>query len=145
MSLLTLVGIGIGLVILSLGIYLATRKLVVRSMYPPREAPRSQHIAEPLYEVPMPKPRVKPVKTSQEGIPAEKNPLLEFINQWEEPQAPKPRAKTKTKGKAKPKAKRKPKTAPKVIEAASEPEKRDNPLLRFIEEWEEPKPGRKKG
>jgi translation initiation factor IF-2 len=132
MDLLTFTGIGVGLVILSLGIYLATRKLVIRSMY--RAAPRPQRLAEPLYEAPM--PRVKTVKARAEekaAMPGE-NPLLEFIEQWEEPKA-KPKAKAESRAPAK-------KPASEIREAA--PEKVDNPLLKFIEEWEEPKPKKKR-
>jgi outer membrane biosynthesis protein TonB len=134
MSLLSLAVVGVGLILLSLGIYFATRKLVMRSMFKgvSKEKPP---VAEPLYETPMPK---APVLKAEEKVAApEKNPLLAVIEEWEEPKPqPEPEAPAK---KEAPKAE---KPAPKTVEAA--PEKVDNPLLKFIDEWEEPKAPPKK-
>lgn len=133
MSLLNFAAIGVGLVLLSLVIYFATRRLVMRSAY--KGAPKAKPPAsEPLYETPMPK--VKAVQT-KENEP-EKNPLLDFISEWQEPKpTPKPEVLRATAEKV-PEAEKPP---PKIETIEDKPT--ENPLLKFIEEWEEPKPTRK--
>lgn len=136
MSLLIFAVIVVGLIILSFGIYFATRKLAMKSMFKgvSRTKPPA---AEPLYETPMPKAQVS--KAEEKVAAPEKNPLLDFIEDWEEPKA-KPKVKPKAPAKKAPEAE---KPAPKTEEAV--PEKgEDNPLLKFIEEWEEPKAPPKK-
>lgn len=133
MSLLSLAVVGVGLILLSLGIYFVTRKLVMRSMFKGASGAKTP-VAEPLYETPMPK---APVLKAEEKVAApEKNPLLAVIEDWEEP---KPQPEPEAPAKKTPKAE---KPAPKTVEAA--PEKVDNPLLKFIDEWEEPKAASKK-
>lgn len=137
MSHLSLVAIGVGLTLLSIGIYFATRRLVMRSMFKGISKAKPL-VAEPLYETPMPK---APALKAEEGVSApEKNPLLDVIEAWEEPKSKsKPQAEPEAPAKKAPKAE---KPAPKTREAA--PEKVDNPLLKFIDEWEEPKTAPKK-
>jgi hypothetical protein len=124
MSTLFLAGIGLALLLLTIGIYLITRRLAMRAIYGP-QAPGGRGYeasTEPLYETPMPR---KIVTADDTGPPA-KNPLIEVIEEWEEPK-PKPSKKPEKK----PVKKAKKKDAPS--------ETQENPLIKFIEEWEEPK------
>jgi len=135
MSLLNLEIVGFGLILLSIGIYFATRKLVMKSMFEGASRAKSTAV-EPLYETPMPKARV--LKAREDVAVTEKNPLLDFINDWGESKL-KAKAEPTAPAKKAPKAER---PAPKTEKAA--PKEVDNPLLKFIEEWEEPKAAPKK-
>ncbi len=136
MSILSFVAIGVGLILLSIGIYFATRKLVMRSMFKGAFGAKLP-AAEPLYETPMPK--AQRIAEEKPVIP-EKNPLLEFIDEWEEPKpAAEPKVKPTPPAKKTPEAE---KPASKTEEAP--PDEDDNPLLKYIEEWEEPKAAPKK-
>lgn len=144
MSTLALAGIGfVILIILTIGIYLITRKLAMRAIYGASTSSRIESPAEPLYETPMPRKIVESVDAAEAPV---KNPLIEFIEEWEEPTPdtvpepvpspetgpePEPVAEEKEKPEKKPSRKTKEKK-----EKTSEPE--ENPLIKFIEEWEEP-------
>jgi hypothetical protein len=92
-------------------------------------------------------PKAPKLKAEEKATVPEENPLLEFIEDWEEP-----KLKAEAEPKIKPEAKAEPEApaklheterpAPKTEKAA--PEKVDNPLLKFIDEWEEPKAAPKK-
>ena len=143
MSILLLVGIGLAILILTIGIYFVTRRLAMRATYGPQaSAGRGYEAAtEPLYETPMPR---KAVITEE---PASKNPLVEIIEEWEEPESPRkpetlPESKTERKTRTKMKAADKPERKPgkKVRRRETSTDARENPWVKFIEEWEEPKP-----
>jgi hypothetical protein len=134
MNVLIIAGIGfVLLVILSFGIYFLTRRLAMRAIYGGASSPGAEHKSptEPLYEIPMPRKISEP----EEGtVPTVKNPLLEFIEEWEEPEA-------EPKGEA---DAEKEKPVPASKKKDTSPKEKENPLLKFIEEWEEPKSKQRK-